>query len=166
MRIAFRRLGRAVSCSRGRIGRRECRAVSTGGETCCACVCAGACGGPGRLLGERDRAESGPPAPAPDLSQPNYRRIVADNIKTIFPKPDPLGELEISGVRLVDHLKGPAWLTCLKLDAHGKPQHYAIFIQGDKIIDCRAGIVIDQCHKDYVHAVRDLPPGDPKPKAA
>jgi hypothetical protein len=81
--------------------------------------------------------------PPPDLSQPNHRRIVADNIKTLFPKQETLGDLEISGVRLVDHLKGAAWLTCLTLDAHGTPQHYAIFIQGDKIIDSRAGIVID-----------------------
>jgi hypothetical protein len=88
-----------------------------------------------------------PPTPAPDLSQPNYRRIVADNIRTIFPGQALAGELEISGARLVDHLKGPAWLTCLKLDARGKPQDYALFIQGDKIIDSRVGIVIDQCYK-------------------
>jgi hypothetical protein len=88
------------------------------------------------------------PPPVADLSQPNYRRIVADNIKSIFPNQKLLGELEISGVPLVDHLKGPAWLTCLKLDAHGTPQVYAIFIQADKIIDQRAGIVIDQCYKE------------------
>jgi hypothetical protein len=58
------------------------------------------------------------------------------------------GEMEISGIRPVDHLKGPAWIVCLKLDAHGNPQHYAIFIQGDKVIDQRAGIVLDQCHKE------------------
>ena len=86
--------------------------------------------------------------PVADLSQPNYRRIIADNIKSIFPNQALLGELEISGVRMVDHLKGAAWLTCLKLDAHGKPQIYAIFIQADKIIDQRAGILIDQCHKE------------------
>jgi hypothetical protein len=89
-----------------------------------------------------------PPTPAPDLSQPNYRRIVADNIRAIFPGQALAGELEISGARLVDHLKGPAWLTCLKLDARGKPQDYALFIQGDKIIDSRVGIVIDQCYKE------------------
>jgi len=86
--------------------------------------------------------------PVPDLSQPNYRRIVADNINTIFPNQTSLGDMEISGARMVDHLKGPAWLTCLKLDAHGSPQNYAIFIQGDKVIDFRAGIVLDQCHKE------------------
>lgn len=82
-----------------------------------------------------------------DLPQPDYRRIVAANIKTIFPAQATLGDLEISGVRLVDHLKGPAWLTCVKLDAHGTPQQYAVFIQGDKVIDSRAGIVLDQCYK-------------------
>jgi hypothetical protein len=87
------------------------------------------------------------PPLAPDLPQPDYRRIVAENIKVIFPATPVTGDLEISGVRLVDHLKGPAWLTCLKLDAHGKPQQYAIFIQDNKIIDSREGIVIDQCYK-------------------
>jgi hypothetical protein len=87
------------------------------------------------------------PSSVTDMSQPDYRRIVADNIKIIFPGQAAPGDLEISGVRLVDHLKGPAWLTCLKLDAHGNPQQYAIFIQGDKIIDSREGIVIDQCYK-------------------
>jgi len=82
-----------------------------------------------------------------DLSEPDYRRIVAANIKAIFPGEAATSDLEISGVRLVDHLKGPAWLTCLKLDAHGKPQQYAIFIQADKIIASREGIVIDQCYK-------------------
>jgi hypothetical protein len=88
-----------------------------------------------------------PPATAIDLPRPNYRRVVADNVRAVIPNVGSLGDLEISGVRLVDHLKGPAWLTCLKVDAHGKPQNYALFIQGDKIIDSRIGIVIDQCYK-------------------
>ena len=102
------------------------------------------------------------PPVAADLSQPNYRRVVADNIKTVFPKQAMLGELEISGVRPVDHLKGPAWLACLKLDARGNPQHYAIFIQGDKIIDFRAGIVIDQCHKE-TYTPFEIAPAAKKP---
>jgi hypothetical protein len=89
-----------------------------------------------------------PPQAAADLSQPNYRRVIADNIKSIFSGKVLEGEMEISGARQVDHLKGPAWIVCLKLDAQGNPQHYAIFIQGDKIIDQRVGIVIDGCHKE------------------
>ena len=101
------------------------------------------------------------PTPA-ELSQPNYRRIVADNIRTVLPNIESSGDLEISGARLVDHLKGPAWLTCLKLDAHGKPQNHALFIQGDKIIDSRVGIVIDQCYKQTFDPFDLSPPHTPK----
>jgi len=105
-----------------------------------------------------------PPAVA-DLSQPNYRRIIADSIKSIFPKQETLGEMEISGIRPVDHLKGAAWIVCLKLDARGNPQHYAIFIQGDKVIDQRAGIVIDQCYKE-TYTPFELPMAATKPASA
>ena len=81
-----------------------------------------------------------------ELPEPDYRRIVADNVKILFPQAS-LGDLEISAVRMVDHLKGQAWLTCLKLDAHGAAQYYAIFIQAEKVIDSRAGVIADQCHK-------------------
>jgi len=88
-------------------------------------------------------------APAsPELSPPDYRRVVAENINKILPNSSPLNDVEISGMRLVDHLKGPAWVTCLKLDAHGKPQNFSLFIQGDKIVDSRMSVVIDQCHKE------------------
>jgi hypothetical protein len=105
-----------------------------------------------------------PPAVA-DLSQPNYRRIIADSIKSIFPNQETLGEMEISGIRPVDHLKGAAWIVCLKLDARGNPQHYAIFIQGDKVIDQRAGIVIDQCYKE-TYTSFELPTAATKPPNA
>ena len=99
--------------------------------------------------------------PIPDLSQPNYQRIITDNIGTIFPKGPP-GELEISGVRMVDHLKGPAWITCLKIDARGKPQHYAIFIQDGKVIDARASMIVDQCQKESYEPF-ELPAGRRSP---
>src|SRR5260370_7487565 len=69
-----------------------------------------------------------------DLPQPNYRRVVADNVKAVIPNVGSVGDLEISGVRLVDHLKGPAWLTWLKVDAHANPQNYPLFIHVAKII--------------------------------
>lgn len=97
-----------------------------------------------------------------DLPQPNHRRVVGDNIRAVLPKIETLGDLEISGARPVDHLKGPAWLTCLKINADGKPQHYALFIQGDKIIDSRVGVVIDQCYKETFEAFQLPPPPAPK----
>jgi hypothetical protein len=129
--------------------------------------------------------------PAPDLSQPNYRRVVADNIKTLFPNSASLGDLEISEVRLVDHVKGPAWITCLKFHAHvdpvvgqsapnsatedpavaqsspsstasRSPQYYAIFIHGDKIIDSRLGVAIDQCRSQTFQPFDLSPPATAK----
>jgi hypothetical protein len=79
-----------------------------------------------------------------DLAEPNYRQIVADNIGSIFPNAV-LGTMEISGVRPINHLRGPAWVTCLKLHAADSTQEYAVFIVGDKIIDARAGVAIDRC---------------------
>jgi hypothetical protein len=131
-------------------------------------------------------------ATAPDLSQPNYRRVVADNIKTIFPNSASLGDSEISAARLVDHVKGPAWITCLKFYARvipvedksapnstttgdpavaqsapsstmsGSPQYYAIFIQGDKIIDSRLSVAIDQCRKETFQPFDLSPPAPAK----
>ena len=100
--------------------------------------------------------------PAADLSQPNYRRVIADNIKSIFSGKVLEGEMEISGIRPVDHLKGPAWIVCLTLDAHGNPQHFAIFIQGDKIIDSRLGVAIDQCRSQTFQPFDLSPPATAK----
>jgi hypothetical protein len=87
--------------------------------------------------------------PAPsipgDLPEPNYQQIIADNIATVFPDPGGLGTLEVSAVRPVNHLRGPAWLACLKIHANEVPQEYALFIQGDKIVDQRTGVVMDRC---------------------
>jgi hypothetical protein len=54
---------------------------------------------------------------------------------------------------------------CLKLDARGNPQHYAIFIQGNKVIDQRAGIVMDQCYKE-TYTPFELPVPAKKPTTA
>ena len=87
-------------------------------------------------------------SPMPDLPEPNYRQIVADNLARIIPNAADHGVLEISGVRPVNHLKGPAWMTCLRIGAATRPQHIAIFIQGDKIIDSGYAKVIDGCHRE------------------
>jgi hypothetical protein len=90
--------------------------------------------------------ESLPEAPiSADLSEPNYRQIVATNIAAVFPNPQGLGALEISAVRPVSHLRGPAWLACLRIHAEGTTQEYALFIQGDRIIDQRTGVALDRC---------------------
>src|SRR4029078_11975552 len=96
------------------------------------------------------------------LPEPNYHRIVGENLNKICPK-QPEGEPEISGLRPVQTLKGPAWLTCLRIDPGGNPQQYAIFIQDNAVVDWRVAVVVDQCHKE---AYSPLPPPEPdKPPA-
>jgi hypothetical protein len=126
------------------------------------------------------------PTSTPALSKPNYRRVVADNMKNIFRNAESLRDLEISEARPVDHVKGPAWITCLKFRVHvddvvnqspsntvttepvaresssitnGSPQYYAVFIQDDKIIDSRLGVLLDQCRS------QTFQPFDPSPPA-
>jgi hypothetical protein len=100
--------------------------------------------------------QSLPDAPiAQDLSEPNYRQIVADKIGTIFPNPADLGVLEISSARPVSHLRGMAWLACLRIHAEDAAQEYALFIQEDKIIDVRVGVAIDHC-KQQTYSAYDL----------
>jgi hypothetical protein len=60
--------------------------------------------------------------------------------------------LEISGLRRIDHLKGPAWITCLRLHADNAPQEYAIFIQEGKIIDQRGSVAVDRCKQQTYQA--------------
>jgi hypothetical protein len=103
------------------------------------------------------------PPPATDLSQPNYHRIVAMSIKRMFPNP-PEGDLEVSGLRPFDHIKGPAWMTCLRVDPGGNPQQYAVFIQNDAVIDWRLAVVVDQCHKE-AYSPLEIPPEPQKPPA-
>jgi hypothetical protein len=91
-----------------------------------------------------------------ELSEPNYRQIVAENIGTIFANPAELGILEISNVRQADHsLKGQAWLTCLRIHAGDAPQEYAVFIRDGKIVDARSGVAIDRC-KQQTYSAFDL----------
>jgi hypothetical protein len=99
--------------------------------------------------------------PSADLSEPDYRRIVSQNIKATFPNL-PAGDWEISGVRPVQHLKGPAWLTCVRVDPGGDPHQYAIFIQNNSIVEGRVAVAIDQCHKE---AYSPLPPPEPEKPA-
>jgi hypothetical protein len=85
------------------------------------------------------------PPVAEDLSEPNYRRIVAESIGGIFTDAGSLGALEISEIWRANHLKGPVWATCLKIHADSAPQEYAIFIQDGKIVDQRVGVALDHC---------------------
>jgi len=59
--------------------------------------------------------------------------------------------LEISQPRRVDTFKGATWLVCVRSLNYPSRQprnHYAVFIQRDRIIDSRLSVGIDQCEAD------------------
>src|SRR5262249_44203892 len=116
--MPFARFGRTAACSRGAIGRKFVAMAAHEGQLGRLAVRAYlvACAGPWGGCRGGGVVQNSPPAGAIALPQPNYRRVVADNVRAIIPNVASVGDLEISGVRLVDHLKGPAWLTCLKVD--------------------------------------------------
>ena len=79
-------------------------------------------------------------APAPDLSQPNYRRIVADNIKTYLPKPDTVrrtGDFRGAAGRSPQgsRLAHLSQARCARSSANLRHFH-----PGEQIIDLRSGI--------------------------
>ena len=86
------------------------------------------------------------PPPAANLSQPNHRRLVADNIKTgsqiktisVSWKSPGCGRSIISRGR-----PGSPASSLMRTE----PPALCYLHPGNKIVDTRAGIVIDQCHK-------------------
>jgi hypothetical protein len=119
-------------------------------------ICLGGCAAGHSIvqsLPEQQAPQSAPQQQAPQaVLEPNYRQIVANDIGTIFPNPAELGVLEISNVRPVDHFRGPAWLTCLRIHAEDAAQEYALFILDDKVIDVRVGVAIDRCRQQAYSA--------------
>jgi hypothetical protein len=52
---------------------------------------------------------------------------------------------EISGMRQVDHIKGPSWLTCVRGNVGGQLRTFAVYIQHARIVDSRMAVMIDRC---------------------
>jgi hypothetical protein len=78
---------------------------------------------------------------------PPYRKLVSQQLPTIVGDPRNAGRLEISGLRHVDSLKGPAWLVCLTANANTRPRRYAILFQDEKIVESRLSVGTDRCEQ-------------------
>jgi hypothetical protein len=107
--------------------------------------CVLALGLTGCSLGE---VASPPPVPeALPVSEPAYRKLVAGGITTILGDPSRAAPMQISGLRRVDTVKGPSWLTCVQANANTQPRSYAVFIQGERIVESRMAVMIDRCEE-------------------
>src|SRR5262249_10248968 len=106
--MSFARFGRTAACSRGD-GKKIWRMAAHEGHLGRLAVRAYLVALAATLGGcsASEVVQNLPPTNAIDLAQPNHRRVVADNVRAIIPNVASVGDLEISGVRLVDHLKAP-----------------------------------------------------------
>ena len=96
-----------------------------------------------------------PPPPVPPLpalpsiggepAPPPYRRIIAPRLRSILGDPAKAGILQISGLRRVNYIRGPSWIACIKVSSFTIPRYYAVFIQGEQIVDSRFAILLDLC---------------------
>jgi hypothetical protein len=82
------------------------------------------------------------PATGPDLSS---REVIASHLKKTFKNYASYDSFEISDPRWVHSMKGWNWLTCIRFQDHGHLRTYAVFLNGDKIVDDRYSVQTDNC---------------------
>jgi hypothetical protein len=82
------------------------------------------------------------PSTSPALS---FRELIAGHLKKTFKSYSSYDSFEISDPRWVHSIKGWNWLACVRFQDHGHLRFYAVFFNGDKIIDDRYAVQTDNC---------------------
>ena len=101
------------------------------------------------------------PVAGPD---PSYRKVVATHLKQVLKHPSTYDSFEISDPRWVNSINGWTWLTCVRFHEWAEPgpeqtevenspnyrpqdriHSYALFLDGDKIVDGRFAVQTDSC---------------------
>lgn len=94
--------------------------------------------------------EVAPPAQSPsqDLAgpPPSYRKLVSAQLVQIVGDTGGADAraMQISPLRRVDSIKGPAWLVCLRSLAV-RPLDHAVYFQNERIIESRLAVRSDRC---------------------
>jgi hypothetical protein len=102
------------------------------------------------------------PVTGPD---PSYRKVVATHLKKVLKDPLAYDSFEISDPRWVSSINGWTWLICVRFREPAKPEaeqiglennpnyhsqdrmhSYALFLDGDKIVDDRFPVQTDSCY--------------------
>jgi hypothetical protein len=81
----------------------------------------------------------------PSGAEPPYVSIVASHFRSAFADRFSLAEFEISGLRWVHSIKGWSWLACVHFQDRGHRRTYALFIQGEAVVDARYAVATDSC---------------------
>lgn len=82
------------------------------------------------------------PVTGPD---PGYNKLVATHINNTFKDRASYADFEISEYRWVHTIKGWTWVTCVRFQDQSHTRFYAVYIQGNKIVDSRYAVQTDGC---------------------
>jgi hypothetical protein len=78
-------------------------------------------------------------------SPPSNYGVLASNTVKGFKPFTTYRDFEISAPRWVHAETGWNWLVCLRYEDRGQQNYYAIFIQGDSVVNSRYDILTDHC---------------------
>jgi hypothetical protein len=96
------------------------------------------------------------PVTSPD---PSYREVVATYLKHVLKNYSFYDSFEISDPRWVHSIKGWTWLTCVRFRDQGRVRSYALFLDGNKIIDDRFAVQTDSCDVQTYYPFERMPTG-------
>jgi hypothetical protein len=95
------------------------------------------------------------PLTGPD---PTYREVVSAHLKHVLKNYGSYDSFEISDPRWVHSMKGWAWLTCVRFRDQGHVRSYAVFLDGNKVVDDRFAVQTDNCDLQAYSPFERMPP--------
>jgi hypothetical protein len=96
------------------------------------------------------------PVAAPD---PTYRDVVSAHLKRVLKNYSSYDSFEISDPRWVHSIKGWTWLTCVRFRDQGRVRSYALFLDGNRIVDDRFAVQTDNCDLQAYYPFDRMPTG-------
>ncbi len=114
-------------------------------------VCAGLSGCAGLAAGNSEMPLAGP--------DPSYREAVASHLKRVLKNYALYDSFEISNPRWVHSIKGWTWLTCVRFRDQGRVRNYALFLDGNSIVDDRFAVLADDCDLQAYYPFERMPTG-------
>jgi hypothetical protein len=117
----------------------------------CVGLCATLSGCAGLAAGD-----AGVPLASPD---PSYRETVASHLKRVLKNYSVYDSFEISDPRWVHSIKGWTWLTCVRFCDQGRVRNYALFLDGNRVVEDRIAVQTDDCDLQTYYPFDRMPTG-------
>ena len=96
------------------------------------------------------------PLASPD---PSYRETVASHLKRVLKNYPAYDSFEISDPRWVHSIKGWTWLTCVRFRDQGRVRNYALFLDGNRVVEDRIAVQTDDCDLQTYYPFDRMPTG-------